>query len=108
MRLQFEDESGNPVSRFETVCDTFYRPEHPACEVLGSAPEKSQGAQRLDGMLVLGNAFRYIEKLYAEGAIGFTTRRYAGNLLCEKFKDLSEEITMWDFSRGNPENKGCE
>ena len=64
------------------------------------------GAQRVLGMLHLGGAFRLIEQLYDEGAIDFKTRRIAGNLLCDKFKDLQDELTMWDFSRGNSENVG--
>ena len=65
------------------------------------------GAKTALGLLCLGNAFRFIERLYAGGAIDFTTRRAAGNLLCEKFEGLLNEISMWDFSRGNSENAGC-
>jgi hypothetical protein len=66
------------------------------------------GAQGAQGLLHLGNAFRFIEKLYLEGAIDFKTRRSAGNLLCDRFEQVTKELTMWDFSRGNPENAGCE
>lgn len=67
----------------------------------------NKGEKVLLGMLTLGGAFRFIEKLYAEDRIDFRTRRIAGNLLCDLFKNLRRDLTMYDFSRANPTNAGC-
>jgi hypothetical protein len=65
------------------------------------------GEKAVLGMLCLGGAFRFIELLYQQGEIDFTTRRRAGNLLCEKYEDIRREAFIWNFSRGNSENAGC-
>lgn len=68
---------------------------------------RNKGEAALVGMLHLGGAFRFIEKLYSEGAIDFATRRKAGNLVCDLYEDLRKQTYIYEFSRGNPENAGC-
>lgn len=65
------------------------------------------GEKALYGMLTLGNAFRYIEGLYGEGAISFQVRRMAGTIICDLYEDLRQDAFIWNFSRGNPKNGGC-
>jgi hypothetical protein len=65
------------------------------------------GEKALMGMLTLGNAFRFIEKLYSDGVIDFTTRRIAGTVICELYEELRQEAFIWNFSRGNSQNVGC-
>ncbi len=65
------------------------------------------GEKALYGMLKLGNAFRFIEKLYDDSVIDFTTRRIAGTVICELYEELRRDAFIWDFSRGNSENTGC-
>ena len=65
------------------------------------------GEKALMGMLKLGNAFRFIEKLYSEGAIDFPTRRMTGATLCELYEELRQDAFIWDFSYGNSKNAGC-
>jgi hypothetical protein len=65
------------------------------------------GEKALMGMLKLGNAFRFIEKLYREDAIDFPTRRMTGSILCVLYEGLRQDAFIWTFSRGNSENAGC-
>lgn len=67
----------------------------------------TEGEKALLGMRHLGGAFRFIEKLYAEGQISFLTRRLAGNLICDRYEDLRADAFMYSFSRDNRRNEGC-
>lgn len=92
----------------------FYRPkQHPA---LGTAMEAeidyseerianhTKGEKALLGMLTLGGALRFLEKLYSEREIDFQTRRIAGRMLCDRYEDLRRDAYIWNFSRSNSEN----
>jgi hypothetical protein len=92
-----------------------YLPRFPGLEefdreferVLARVQHPTEGQKVLLGMLHLGNAFRFIEKLYAEGAIDFITRKKAGNLICDLYEDLREDAFIYSFSRDNRRNEGC-
>lgn len=89
---------GKPVGQ------QFYRPQNAG--LYHCMTGATEGERTLRGMLAVANAFRFIEKLYDDGAIDFTTRRQAGLILCDTFLILQDSLTMYDFSRCNHENAG--
>jgi hypothetical protein len=102
-----------PVPRFNgSGLGVFLSPEVREMETEADYAEArlakmNAGERALFGMLHLGGAFRFIEKLSSEGEIDFQTRRRAGNLICDAYEDLRQDAHIWIFSRGNPANEGC-
>lgn len=114
-RRYFEDDTlEKAVARVKTATGSAFLRSEKMREIESEldyaearAAHLNRGEKVLLAMLHLGGTFRFVEKLYSQGAIDFTTRRYAGTLICELYEELRQDAYIYHFSRSEPDNAGC-